>query len=162
MMGTAMSWPLTDNHNHVRLIRPHFDEGIITSIRHNGYHPTLKRHIAKDVELFYHTQLDVALDRVDVSECGVSSFGNPWFAQRVGPYLIPEVSVIAVTKGLEDQQDGDLLILPDSANNYLPGNMRGRASINAIAGPCIAHELATRRQTCVVFCGKDAEALFKL
>jgi glycerol-3-phosphate dehydrogenase (NAD(P)+) len=72
------------------------------------------------------------------------------------------VQVIAVTKGLEDQQDGDSLILPDAANNYLPGNMRGRASINTIAGPCIAHELAARRQTCVVFCGKDAEALFKL
>jgi glycerol-3-phosphate dehydrogenase (NAD(P)+) len=56
MMGTAMSWPLTDNHNHVRLIGTHLDEGIITSIRHNGYHPTLKRHIPKDVELFYHTQ----------------------------------------------------------------------------------------------------------
>jgi glycerol-3-phosphate dehydrogenase (NAD(P)+) len=162
MMGTAICWPLRDNNHHVRLVGTQLDEEIITSIRHNGYHPTLKRRIPKDLELFNHTQLGDALDRVDLIVSGVSSFGVHWFSESVGPHLHRGVPVIAVTKGLEDQHNGDLLIIPDAIDKYLPVHLRGRISLNAIAGPCIAHELAARRQTCVVFCGKDTTVLHNL
>ena len=35
-------------------------------------------------------------------------------------------------------------------------------SLNAIGGPCIAHELAARRQTAVMFCGLDSAVLADL
>jgi glycerol-3-phosphate dehydrogenase (NAD(P)+) len=69
------------------------------------------------------------------------------------------VPVIAVTKGLEDNPSGDLTILPDVIDARLPAHLQGRVRLCAIAGPCIAHELAARRQTCVVFCGRENETL---
>ncbi len=44
----------------------------------------------------------------------------------------------------------------------LPAGLRDRVSLNAIGGPCIAGELAGRRQTCVVFTGRDEAALRRL
>jgi len=159
MMGTALAWPLTDNGHTVRLIGTPFDKEIIASIHRNGSHPRLNRHVPAGVTAFEATQLSTALEGVDFIANGVSSFGVGWFAEVVGPHLKPGVPVIAVTKGLEDQPDGDLLILPEAISRRLPVTLQGKISLNAIGGPCIAHELAARRQTGVVFCGKDEAVL---
>jgi glycerol-3-phosphate dehydrogenase (NAD(P)+) len=44
----------------------------------------------------------------------------------------------------------------------LPAAIRARTSLNAIGGPCIAHELAARRQTAVVFTGRDRPVLERI
>ncbi len=159
MMGSALAWPLADNGHEVRLVGTPLDEDIISSIRYNGLHPKLQRQMPSRLIPFNHTELDRALAGVDLIASGVSSFGVPWFAETVGPKLKTGVPVIAVTKGLEDQPDGDLLTLPEATARRLPAQLRGLVSLNAIAGPCIAHELAARRQTSVVFCGKDQAVL---
>ena len=41
MMGTALTWPLRDNKNEVRLVGTHLDTDIINSIKKNGIHPKL-------------------------------------------------------------------------------------------------------------------------
>jgi glycerol-3-phosphate dehydrogenase (NAD(P)+) len=162
MMGTALCWPLADNGHQVRLVGTPLDDEIIASIRQIGVHPRLSRKIPAGVHPFDHTQIQEALEGVDVLACGVSSFGVPWFIETVGPFLKPEIPVIAVTKGLVDGSDGSLQILPDYINEHLPESLRGRISLNAIGGPCIAHELAARRQTGVVFCGSDEAILSQL
>jgi glycerol-3-phosphate dehydrogenase (NAD(P)+) len=159
MMGTALCWPLSDNHHHVRLVGSPLDEDIITTLRAGGEHMRLKRAVPKGVTPYSHNQLAEALDGVDVIVSGVSSFGVDWFSQAVGPLLKPEVPVIAVTKGLEDLPNGDLITMPDATNRRLPAALQGKISLNAIGGPCIAHELAARRQTCVVFTGRDLQTL---
>jgi glycerol-3-phosphate dehydrogenase (NAD(P)+) len=162
MMGTALCWPLVDNGHQVRLVGTPLDEEIITSLRQNGLHPRLRRQIPEAVHPFDHTQIQAALQGADILACGVSSFGVPWFTETVGPILKPEIPVISVTKGLVDQPDGSLQILPDYIDEHLPESLRGSISLNAIGGPCIAHELAARRQTGVVFCGRDGDMLARL
>jgi glycerol-3-phosphate dehydrogenase (NAD(P)+) len=162
MMGTALCWPLVDNGHTVRLVGTPLDDDIISSIHADRLHPRLQRQVPYSVAAFSHTRLPEALHGVDLIASGVSSFGVPWFAQSAGPYMQPEVPVLAVTKGLEDQQDGDLWILPDATDRRLPASLQGRVSLNAIAGPCIAHELAARRHTAVVFTGRDPAVLEKL
>lgn len=162
MMGTALCWPLVDNGHLVRLVGTPLDEEIIASIRQNGLHPRLSRQIPEQVHPFDHTQIQAALQGADILACGVSSFGVPWFIEAVGSFLKPEVPVISVTKGLVDRPDGSLQILPDDIAEHLPESLRGRISLNAIGGPCIAHELAARRQTGVVFCGRDGAMLARL
>ena len=61
-----------------------------------------------------------------------------------------------------NELNGDLTIVPEALNNLLSDDKKGRFSFNAIGGPCISHELAARRQTCVVFCGKDQTILKKI
>jgi glycerol-3-phosphate dehydrogenase (NAD(P)+) len=159
MMGSAMCWPLRDNQHQVRLVGTPLDEEIIYSIKQNNFHPKLERIIPSDVESFSYKQLSEAIQGTDVIIGGVSSFGVDWFAQTVGPLLRPEVPVLLVTKGLEAKLDGDLLILPEALNSKIHAFERGNYSFNSIAGPCIAHELAACRQTCVVFTGKNAATL---
>ncbi|MBS1117611.1 MAG: glycerol-3-phosphate dehydrogenase, partial [candidate division NC10 bacterium] len=70
--------------------------------------------------------------------------------------------VIAITKGLEADANGDLTILPDVLKAELPAGIRERIPLVAIGGPCIAGELAGRRQTCVVFGSRDGGAAERL
>ena len=146
MMGSALCWPLSDNHHTVRLVGTILDEEIIASVKTNGLHPTLKRSLPQGVTAWSYTEIPPALQGADLVVSGVSSFGVDWFYKTAGDYLAPEVPVIAVTKGLEDQPNGDLLVLPEAGNHKLPAHLQGRVSLNAIGGPCISHELAARRQ----------------
>ncbi len=162
MMGSALSWPLRDNGMDVRLVGTPLDDDIIRSIRKTGTHPTLRRRMPEGVTAIYCDDLARALKETDVVANGVSSFGTDWFASTVGPLLRPDVPVIAVTKGLAIQPDGCFTPLPLYIDGLLPEASRGKISLNAIGGPCIAHELAARRQTCVVFTGRDSEVLGRL
>lgn len=159
MMGTAMCWPLIDNKHSVNLVGTPLDEEIIRKINTTRIHPKLERAVPEAVKAFSHSELPDTMEKCEYIICGVSSFGIPWFSEVVGRLLKPEVPVIAVTKGLEDQENGDLFIIPKAINQRLPEHLRERLSINAIGGPCIAHELAARRQTGVVFCGDDQQIL---
>jgi glycerol-3-phosphate dehydrogenase (NAD(P)+) len=111
---------------------------------------------------YYLEQLPEALEGADVIVSGVSSPGVHWIARTLGPLLWPGATVLAVTKGLEAGADGALRILPDLLADELPDRIRNQISLSAIAGPCIAGELAGRRQSCVVFTGRDATALSRL
>ena len=162
MMGSALSWPLSDNGHSVRLVGTPLDAEIIASIQSARIHPKLQRSMPEPVSAYSVDELATALDGAEIVVSGVSSFGVNWFADTVGPLLRPDIPVIAVTKGLEDQPDGSLMILPDVTRRRLPTAIREKISLNAIGGPCTSHELAARRQTGVVFCGKDPAVLAQL
>jgi glycerol-3-phosphate dehydrogenase (NAD(P)+) len=162
MMGTAMCWPLSDRGHSVRLVGTPLDEEIIRAVRQDGVHPRLRRTVPAGVEAYGVNGLSQAVEGADLIISGVSSFGVDWFAQAAGPLLRPEVPVLSVTKGMQDLPDGSLQILPDVLDGQLPPEKRGKIALNAIGGPCIAHELAARRQTAVVFAGRDPALLARL
>jgi glycerol-3-phosphate dehydrogenase (NAD(P)+) len=162
MMGTALCWPLRDNGIDVRLVGTPLDEEIIRSITESRLHPTLERRIPDGVQAFFCEDLARAMAGADAIANGVSSFGTDWFARTAGPLLKPGVPVISVTKGLVLKPDGYLQSLPEHIDESLPAGLQGKVSLNAIGGPCIAHELAARRHTCVVFAGLDGPVLRRL
>ena len=159
MMGTAMCWPLIDNGHQVRLIGTPLDEEIIDSIKQSRFHPKLERKIPDSVIPFFSTEIAQALTGVDGVIGGISSFGVNWFGEIISALVDPAVPILSVTKGLEDQPDGDLLTFPDVLNQKMPIQKSGKMSFNAIGGPCIAHELSARRHTSVVFTGKNIKIL---
>jgi glycerol-3-phosphate dehydrogenase (NAD(P)+) len=162
MMGTALSWPLHDNHHEVRLVGTPLDDGIIQSIRKDGLHPTLERTTPPGIQAYTWNEMPAAIEGVDLIVNGVSSFGIDWFSEAVGPLLSPDVPVLSVTKGLEVLPNGDVQPLTDYIDSRLPVETHGKIPFIAIAGPCIAHELAARRETCVVFGGRDPAILSRL
>lgn len=162
LMGTAVAWPLSDNGHEVRLVGTHLDADIIRSCLDRGVHPKLRRPLPPRVQPFFVEQLPQALAGADVIVSGVNSLGVHWIGRTLAPLLWPGATIIAVTKGLEAQADGTLRILPDVLAAELPADLRERVTIAAIGGPCIAGELAGRRQTCVVFTGRDEAALHRL
>jgi glycerol-3-phosphate dehydrogenase (NAD(P)+) len=162
MMGTAMCWPLEDREFEVHLVGTPLDQDIVRSIRQNRVHPRLEREVPPGVIAHTSEEIPQVLRSADLVISGVSSFGVDWFIQSAAPHLQPGVPVLAVTKGLVISPQGVVQTLPDHIQDNFPQHNRGKVSLNAIGGPCIAHELAARRHTGVVFTGHDPDVLKEL
>jgi glycerol-3-phosphate dehydrogenase (NAD(P)+) len=158
-MGTATAWPLVDNGHTVRLVGTHLDGDIIASCKQTGFHPKLRRELPAGVRPYHIDDISEALDGVDFIVSGVNSLGVHWVGHTIGPHLRPGQMIVAITKGLELDDNRDLTILPDVLRSALPPGVRDQVTLAAIGGPCIAGELAGRRQTCVVFGCRDAGAV---
>ena len=161
-MGTAMCWPLHDRGYEIHLVGTPLDNDFIQSIRQTRVHPKLEREIPPGIIPHSSEEIPQVLQSADLVINGVSSFGVDWFIRSAAPSLQPGVPVLAVTKGLVISPDGAVQTLPDYIQDHLPAHNRGKVSLNAIGGPCIAHELAARRQTGVVFTGHDPAVLEEL
>ena len=157
VMGTAVAWPLADNGYAVNLIGTHLDDDIIHSCKNDRLHPRLKRTIPDAVTPFYMTELEQALQDVSFIVSGVNSKGVGWIGQTLAPFISNGTRIIAITKGLEGNADGELVILPEVMRAQFPEHMRDRVSIAAVGGPCIAGELAGRRQSCVYFGSRELD-----
>ena len=151
MMGSALSVPMVDAGHQVRLVGTHLDDEIIESLKASGRHPTLKLELPGDIQPFFFRELDHAMQGAELIGVGVSSAGVRWAAEQLVPYakLGP---IVMITKGLE-LRNGKLEILPD----VLAEGLGGGVQPSAIAGPCIAGELARRVESCVVVAGRNAE-----
>jgi glycerol-3-phosphate dehydrogenase (NAD(P)+) len=162
LMGTAMAWPLSDNGHDVRLIGTHLDAEIIASCKEKHFHPRLKRELPRGVQAYTVEEIARGLQGAEIIVSGVSSPGVHWIGKTLAAHLNPGQMVIAITKGLEATPDGDPMILPDALASEIPASLRDLVTYAAVGGPCIAGELAARRQTCVVFGSRDSQAVEKL
>jgi glycerol-3-phosphate dehydrogenase (NAD(P)+) len=161
-MATALTWPLTDNGHEVRLVGTHLDREIIDSIKESGVHPNLDLKVPEGVRAYQLEEAEEAFDGAEIVMSGVNSFGVRWASEQFASLLKPGVMVIAVTKGMEADDDGNLRILPDVLAEQVPDDVREQVSWSAIVGPAIAGEVAVRHDTCVVFTGQDEDVLEKL
>src|SRR5215203_2539019 len=155
VMATALAFPLSDNGHEVRLVGTHLDREIIDSIKDTGVHPGLDLEIPP-VRAFQLEEAAEAFDGAEVVMSGVNSFGVRWAGEQLSSLLKPGTHVLSIAKGLEATEGGDLRILPEVLAEEVPAGLREQVSWSAIAGPSIAGEVAVRRDTCVVFTGRDA------
>ena len=158
MMGSALCVPLADRGHEVRLVGTPFDRHLIARILEDGHHLGLRQALPRELRAFQVDELATALDGADAVALGVSSAGVRWAGQAVGPLLRPGMPLFSITKGLE--WDGERLrVLPDVLAAELPASLRETVAPAAIAGPCIAGELARRVPTCVVLTGRNRASL---
>jgi len=161
-MGTATAWPLSDNGHNVRLVGTDLDAEIIASCKEKHFHPRLKRELPRGVQAYYVEEIAEGLRDAEIIVSGVSSHGVHWIGKTLAPHLQPGQMIVAITKGLEADSTGHLTILPDVLANELPATIREQVKYAAIGGPCIAGELAGRRQSCVVLGSRDLGAAEQL
>jgi glycerol-3-phosphate dehydrogenase (NAD(P)+) len=159
VMGTALTFPLSDNRHDIRLIGTHLDDTIIAQCRADGVHPRLQRALPPGVRPYPFGEVATAIDGADVLALGVNSRGVRWAGRVLAQHLRPGQRVLMVTKGLMADPNGDLRIFPDVLADEWPDDLRAGVPIAAIGGPSIAGELAARRQTAVVFTCRDAATL---
>ena len=162
LMGTGTAYPLADNGHTVRLVGTPLDGETVKSCIEHGYHPRLRRALPPGTKAYYAEQLGEALAGAEIIVSGVNSLGVHWIGRALGPHLQPGQRIIAVTKGLEAKENGDLAILPDVLVEELPEGIRSQVELAAIGGPCIAGELAGRRPSCVVFGSRDRSTVEEL
>lgn len=161
MMGTALTVPLADRGHDVRLVGTHLDEDIVARLRADHVHPRLDLPVPPSVTPFRHTELAAAAHGVDMVALGVSSAGIPWAVERIRPIVTPGMPVFMITKGLV-LRDGALVTLPDEVRRGLAPEAAPATHPAAVAGPCIAGELARRVPSCVVLAGGDAPTLARI
>lgn len=161
MMGSALTMPLVDRGHDVRLVGTPLDEEIVASVKATGVHPKLKIPLDPRVSAYADRELDTALEGVDVLALGVSSAGIPWACRRLAPHARPDRPIVMITKGLV-WNGSTLRTLPDVVREALPEGARASVFPAAIAGPCIAGELARRVPTCVSLAGADRPTLDRL
>lgn len=157
MMGSALALPLVDHGHEVRLVGTHLDADIVENLQLRHFHPALKLELPRELRVFPVSELGRALEGAELIGVGVSSPGVRWAAEQLRPYRLAGRDLVMITKGLD--WDGETLrALPDVLADGLGG---GIAPV-AVAGPCIAGELARRVETCVVLTGRDPDALARV
>ena len=156
-MGSSLSIPLLDNGHEVRLVGSPLDGEIIDGLRENNHHKTLMRDLPKTDKLKFYKieELDSALPGTDLVVCGVSSFGVDWFGKEILPKIPKDIEILSVTKGMINEDDGNLTVYPD----YWKREYDNDRDIYAIGGPCTARGLTDKEETFVAFCGVDVEKL---
>lgn len=155
MMGTAIAFPASENGNEIRLVGTPLDRQIIEHAKKTGEHLTLKRKIPQGFSFYQIEELAEALAGADLLVSGVSSFGVDWFFDEVLSVIPDALPVLAVTKGMQDTEDGQLIPYPQLYAQKLDRKL----SLNAVGGPCTSYELADHDPTQVCFCGEDMETL---
>jgi glycerol-3-phosphate dehydrogenase (NAD(P)+) len=162
VMGSALSVPLADNGHDVRLVGTHLDREIIDAIRSTGMHPGLEREVPSSVGAYQLEELEAAFEDAEIVVSGVNSVGVGWAGERLAALLRPGQLVIAIAKGVRAEENGDLRILPDVLAEAVAPDVRARVGWAGVIGPSIAGEVAARRESCVVFCGRDENVLDRL
>ncbi|MCB1970344.1 MAG: glycerol-3-phosphate dehydrogenase [Geminicoccaceae bacterium] len=154
VMGSAFSLPLADAGSAVTLVGTHLDRELIDGVRRDRCHPRLNAVLPERVEARHHEELgDVLAKGVDLVVLGVSSAGVEWAVDRLRPHLTSSVPILMLTKGLVCENNR-LGIFPTGVSKAL------NCPVGGVGGPCIAGELAVRRQTSVVVSFGD-EALVR-
>ena len=162
IMASALTVPLADNGHEIRLVGTFLDREIIESVRADGTHPGLKVKLPSGVTAYQLEEAEEAFEGAEVVLSGVNSFGVRWAGEQLAGLLKPGQHVVAIAKGLEASDSGDLRILPDVLAEQVPEDLRSQVTWSAIVGPSIAGEVAVRHDTCVVFAGHDQAALDRL
>jgi glycerol-3-phosphate dehydrogenase (NAD(P)+) len=161
MMGTSFCVPLVDRGHTVRLVGTHLDREIVESLASDHYHPKLRHQVPATIEAHQVEDLPDLVPKADAVILGVSSAGVVWAGETLAALLDPGQPVLMVSKGLQ-LRDHELVILPKVLEANLTRNGGGQWAPAAVAGPCIAGELARRVPTCVVFTGTDENVLARL
>lgn len=155
VMGSAFSLPPSDRGHDVRLVGTHLDRRIIESVAQSGWHPGLKSPLPESVRPYTYDRLGEALgEDCDLVVFGVSSPGVGWACRQLAPLLSRPLPIMILTKGLVADDSG-LRIIPEVIAARLAELGAPASPVAAVAGPCIAGELAARRHSSVILTHSD-------
>jgi len=159
VMGSAFSVLLADCGHKINLIGTHLDTDLIRGILRDGIHEKLKVKLQDRIVASSHDQLgEVLSDNTDLIVYGVNSAGVRWANQQLGRLLKKSTPILMLTKGLAVRNNA-IRILPQIVRQELLDFGLSDIPVAAVAGPCIAAELAARRESSVVITHPDPELL---
>jgi glycerol-3-phosphate dehydrogenase (NAD(P)+) len=155
VMGSAFSVLLADCGHDVHLVGTHLDTDLIQGIKNLGNHSKLKTKIPDRIVAYTYDQLgEVLSNNPDLIVYGVNSAGVEWANQQVGQQLQQATPILMLTKGLA-VRDNDIVMLPQIVRQDMHRFGLNDVPVGAVAGPCIAGELASRRESSVVITHPD-------
>ena len=154
-MGTAFSFPCSDNNHSVSIIGTHLENDFIDQIDSNKIHPGLNCNVPKSVKFLKFEKLGVEIKKnIDLIVVAVTSKGIDWASVELSKVLKNNIPILILTKGLAINNN-NYEILADRMERLLKKNGLKETNISAAGGPCLAKGLANKTHTSVVFANKD-------
>jgi glycerol-3-phosphate dehydrogenase (NAD(P)+) len=150
VMGTAFALPLSDRGMTVRLVGTHLDRALVAGMKENGIHGRLQAPIGDKIQIYDDTELVEAFQaKADLVVVGTSTPGIDWAVETLAAHMRGASPILMLTKGIAENPDR-IEILPDYMAREFARRGIAHGPIGAVGGPCIAGELAVRRDTTAV------------
>jgi len=161
-MGTAFSFPCSDNNHNVFVIGTHLENDFIDKINSKKRHPILNCKIPRNVKFFRLEKLKETIDKkIDLIVVAVVSKGIEWASIKLSKVLKTNIPILILTKGLAIN-DNKYEILPYKMNRLLKKNGIKKTNISVAGGPCLAKGLVNKVHTSVVFANKNLKIAKKI
>ena len=154
-MGTAFSFPCSDNNHAVSIIGTHLENDFIDQINLKRVHPALNCDIPKNVKLLKFDKLSEEINKkIDLIVVAVTSKGIEWASIELSKVLKNNTLILILTKGLAINNN-NYEILAYKMERLMKKNGIKKTNISAAGGPCLARGLANKIHTSVVFANTD-------
>ena len=158
-MGTAFSFPCSDNNHQVTIIGSHLENDFIAQINSNKKHPTLNCDIPKNIKFLKFEKLSEEINKkIDLIVVAVVSKGIEWASVELSKVIKNNVPILILTKGLSINNN-NYEVLAHKMERLLKKNGIKETNISAAGGPCLAKELANKAHTSVVFANNDIKVV---
>jgi len=154
-MGTAFSFPCSENNHVVSIIGTHLENNLIDKINLKKRHPALDCDIPKGVKFSKFKKLGEEINKkIDLVVIAVISKGIEWAAIELSKVLKTNIPILILTKGLSINNN-NYEVLAHKMERLLKKNGIKETNISAAGGPCLAKGLANKVHTSVVFANKE-------
>ena len=154
-MGTAFSFPCSENNHAVSIIGTHLENDFIDQINSSRKHPALNCEVLKNVRFSKFEKFGEEINKkVDLIVVAVISKGIEWASIELSKVLKNHVPILILTKGLAINNN-NYEVLAHKMERLLKKNGIKKTNISAAGGPCLAKGLANKAHTAVVFANTD-------
>ena len=154
-MGTAFSFPCSDNNHVVSIIGTHLENNFIDQINSKKKHPALDCDVPKNVKFSKIEKLDEEINKkVDLIVVAVISKGIEWASIELSKVMKSNIPILILTKGLAINNN-NYEMLAHKMERLMKKNGIKKTYISAAGGPCLAKGLANKIHTSVVFANAD-------
>ena len=161
-MGTAFSFPCSDNKHSVYVVGTHLENKFINKINSRRLHPVLKCKVPKKVKFFKENKFNqIAKKKIDLLVIAVSSKGIEWASKKLSNLAHKNIPILILTKGLSINNN-KYEVLAHKMSRLLKISGFKKPNISAIGGPCLAKGLVNRVHTSVVVANKNIKNAKKI
>jgi len=161
-MGTAFSFPCSDNGHSVSIVGTHLENDFIDKINSAKKHPVLDCEISKNVTFSKFEKIQEEFNKkIDLVVVAVVSKGIEWASVELSKVINNNVPILILTKGLSINNN-NYEVLAHKMERLLKKNGIKKTNISAAGGPCLAKELANKAHTSVVFANNDIKVVEKI
>ena len=149
-MGSAITFPLTDNGYKVNLVGTWLDDEIIESSR-KGYHPKLKKPLQDGVNTFLWEEMQDAVNGSDIIFIGVLSEGFVNVFSKIMDALDKKCIFYKLTKGIVEYKGG-IVRATQAAEDMFSAKFPGtKLDWITVGGPVKAYELSEKISTASIY-----------
>ena len=154
-MGTAFSFPCSDNSHQVTIVGTYLENDFIDKINSTKKHPALDCEVPKNVRFLKFRNFAKEInEKVDLIVIAVIAKGIEWASVELSKVIKKNIPILILTKGLAINNN-NYEVLAHKMERLLKKNGIKETNISAAAGPCLAKGLANKAHTSVVFANKD-------